>query len=346
MSQLPGERYVGVFLLGALGAVLTVGASVASQKHLFEDRHVFHTRFNRGHGLAEGSAVYLPDIEAGRVRSIRPHAGPDGRPYVALEFDVRDGFLKYLKEDSIASVSATTVAGEFLGGKVLEISVGSPSAAAVVPGASLLSLDSLEGQAILGRTSMESLPSDVEGLIHHASALLASLNDPKSALRNTLTALEDLDLSTLPETAAQVRAMLDQVSQPGDLRDAIAQVQGLLNRVADEDSSLGQLLVDDAELYQGISTSMDALNRASSQAESAFGTLNTQTVPELSVSMDELKISMREMQTMMSDLSVTIVEMNRVLAQAESVLGSVEQTRFVKKRGGPDTVSDEPAPAP
>ena len=84
--------------------------------------------------------------------------------------------------------------------------------------------------------------------------------------------------------------------------------------------------------------SMDALNRASQEAESAFGTLNEQTVPELSTSMDELKTSMREMQTMMDDLSVTIVEMNKVLVQAESVLGSVEQTRFVKKRG---TDSDE-----
>jgi ABC-type transporter Mla subunit MlaD len=333
VKTLPGERFVGLFLAGAALAVGGVGLSVASQKHLFEDRHVFHTRFHRGHGLSEGSAVYLIDIEAGRVHSIAPHVGPDGRPYVQVAFDVRDGFLKYLKEDSIAAVSATTVAGEFLGGKVLEVSVGSPEANPVVPGASLLSLDSLEGQSILGRSAMESLPSDVEGLIHHASALLASLNNPKSALRQTLTALEPLDLSSLPEAADKVRSMLDEIAEPGQLRDTLAELQGLLGRVNDPNSSLGHLLIDDAQLYEGIGTSMDALNRASKEAESAFGTLNEQTVPELSVSMDELKTSMRDMQSMMTDLAVTIVELNKVLVQAESVLGSVEQTRFVKKRG-------------
>ncbi len=333
MKKLPGERYVGLFLAGAAVAVGVVAASVASQKHLFEERYDFTTRFHRGHGLAEGTAVYLIDIEAGRVKRINPHIGPDGRPYVAIDFEVREDFLKYLKEDSIASVSATTVAGEFLGGKVLEVSVGSPEAGPLRPGATLLSLDSLEGQAILGRTAMESLPDDVEGLIHHASELLASLNDPESALRQTLSALETLELAHLPETAEKVREMLDEVSKPGEIRDSIDEVQALLAKVAAPDSSLGHLLIDDAELYKGIATSMEALNQASQEAEQAFTTMNHQTVPELSVSMDELKTSMKDMQAMMSDLSVTITEMNRVLAQAESVLGSVEQTRFVKKRG-------------
>ncbi|GEM_PF-4140138 len=332
MKRLPGERFVGLFLIGAAVAVAVVGAAVASQKHLFEDRHVFHTRFHRGHGLSEGTAVYLIDIEAGRVLDIAPHVGPDGRPYVQVSFDVRESFLKYIKEDSIAAASATTVAGEFLGGKVLDVSVGSPEAEPLPPGASLLSLDSLEGQAILGRTAMESLPSHVEGLIHHASELLTSLNDPKSALRQTLTAMEGLDLSSLPETAEQVREMLAQVAQPGELGHTIDELQTLLARVGDPDSSLGQLLVDDAALFTGITTSMDALNRASLQAESAFGTLNDQTVPELSVSMSELQTSMKEMQVMMDDMSVTIVELNKVLVQAEHVLGSMEQTRFVKKR--------------
>ena len=92
-------------------------------------------------------------------------------------------------------------------------------------------------------------------------------------------------------------------------------------------------MIDEADLYQGIATSMDALNRASQQAESAFGALNNQTVPEMSVSMKEMKTSMEDMQQVMNELSVTIVDLNRVLSQAESVLGSVEQTRFVKKRG-------------
>jgi uncharacterized coiled-coil protein SlyX len=96
-------------------------------------------------------------------------------------------------------------------------------------------------------------------------------------------------------------------------------------------------MVDDAELYRGIATSMETLNRASAQAETTFGTMNEQTVPELSVSMQELQVSMRDMQKMMGELSNTIVDMNRVLIQAELVLGSFEQTRFVKKRGNNET---------
>jgi ABC-type transporter Mla subunit MlaD len=337
LKLLRGERLVGVFLLAATGAVVTIGASIASQKHLFEERYIFHTRFHRGHGLSEGSAVYLIDIEAGRVHTIRPYIGPDSRPYVEVAFDVREDFLKYFKEDSIASVSATTVAGEFLGGKVLEVSVGTPASVPLAPGATLLSLDSLEGQAILGRTSLRSLPDDVEALIHHASAILASLNDPNSALRQTLSALDTLETAKLPETAQRVRELVDQFTKPGELQDTIAQAQLLLTRVTDPNSTLGQLMVDDAELYRGIATSMETLNRASAQAETTFGTMNEQTVPELSVSMQELQVSMRDMQKMMGELSNTIVDMNRVLIQAELVLGSFEQTRFVKKRGNNET---------
>ncbi len=333
MKRLPGERLVGLFLLGAAGAVLALGVAVASRKQLLEERHLFSTHFHRGHGLAKGSSVYMIDIQAGRVRSIAPQLGPDGTPYVGVEFEIRDSFLKYIKSDSVASVSATTVAGEFLGGKVLEVSVGSPNSTEAPPGMLLLSLDSEEGQALLGRSSMESLPADVEGLIHHASELLASLNDPDSSLRHTLSALENLDTAELPAAAQKVGQLLDDMSQPGALRDTLDEVLGLLDKLSDPKSSLGHLMIDEADLYQGIATSMDALNRASQQAESAFGALNNQTVPEMSVSMKEMKTSMEDMQQVMNELSVTIVDLNRVLSQAESVLGSVEQTRFVKKRG-------------
>ncbi len=331
MSRLPGERLVGAFLLLAAGTVLTVGAAVGSQKHLFEDRYLFHTRFNRGHGLSEGAGVYLVDIEAGRVRSIEPRLGDDGRPYVAVEFDVREAFLPYLREDSVAAVSAVTVAGEFLGGKVLELRPGSPDARNLAVGSEMISLDSEEGQALLGRSAMESLPDDIEELIHNASELLAALNNKDSALRKALVTLDELGDADLPEAVAQVRALIDELSGSGELVETLRTVQTLLVKVADEDSSLGHLLRDDAELYTSISSAMEALNRASNAADGTFGVVEGQTVPALGASMDELSVSMREMQEVMGQLKTTIVDLNRVLKQAETVLDSVEQTRFIQK---------------
>ena len=336
MSRLPGERFVGVFLLLAAGAVAAVAVAVGTQKNLFEDRYHYTARFNRGHGLAEGTGVYVVDIEAGGVRSIEPGLGNDGRLYVEVGFDVREGFLPYLKEDSVASVSALTVAGEFIGGKVLEIRPGSRDSKLLRPGSEMISLDSEEGQALLGRTAMGSLPGEVEDLIHHASELLSALNDEESSLRRAMGALDDLGEADLPEAIAQVRSLVDELAGAGELAGTLRSLQDLLARVSDEDSSLGHLLVDDAELYKSIAVAMESLNKASVAADGTFGVVEGQTVPALGGSMDELTVSMRQMRDVMSQLETTIVDLNRVLGQAEHVLGSVEQTRFIQKHADDD----------
>ena len=163
------ERVAGLFVLGAVGGAIFALFGMAMQRGWFDAKTELETSLKSADGVRVGTSVIMAGLRAGSVTRIELQRDNE----IRVSFEIADKFLSRVRDDSVARVVRPFVIGE----KVLELTVGAETSAAVVAGQKIQSEPTADLMDLIsGRTLapyLASLGKMMENLRFVAEALLA-----------------------------------------------------------------------------------------------------------------------------------------------------------------------------
>ena len=183
---------VGVFVLIGLAAFLGMIYALGARARLFEPRFTISAEFTEVGGLVGGATVRLAGVQIGRVSDVNLPAQPGGK--VRVDMTIARQFGDRVRRDSVARIETQGL----LGDKIIEISVGSPTAPPVRPNDVIDSRD----------------PFDIGRVMNESAQVVKSISILVDSLRETAQALNQAGLiQEATATVQSARRITDQVGK-------------------------------------------------------------------------------------------------------------------------------------
>ena len=280
---------VGAFVLASLivfvGLVYMLGRSAG----LFERQYRLVASFSQIGGLIQGATVRLAGVPVGRVGTVRlPEAGSNK---VQVDLLIARRVQDRIRADSVARIETLGL----LGDKIIDVSLGSPGAAALPDGAEL-------------RTEE---PFDTARLTQQGAELLRNLVDLSGELR---TALAGITGSSAGADAAETLRALR------SLATEIERGQGALHRLV-YDRKLGSALADAGETLRQVGETVRRLDRALADPQTAnLAGEAGRTLSEARAAAERVNRILREVEEGRGTLHALIYDEGRMLKDLEGVL--------------------------
>ena len=121
---------VGAFVAVALSVLAATVFVIGQERSMFMPKTRLWTSFNDINGLVIGAPVRLAGVDVGRVQGITFSSDLEHRQ-ARVEFTIEDRYMERVRSDSRAFLDSKGL----LGDKIINLSVGHPSAAPLVDGA-------------------------------------------------------------------------------------------------------------------------------------------------------------------------------------------------------------------
>jgi len=255
VNELQRERAtklkVGIFVLVALVVFLGVIYMLGARARLFEARDTIHAQFTDVGGLQEGATVRLAGVQIGRVSGVMLPAEPGGKVRVSLK--IARQFFDRIRKDSEARIQTQGL----LGDRIIEITVGSASAAAIQPDDTIPSRDPVDITNVIGEGA---------GVVRSIAAVAQTFQEVAETFQKSRV------MDDLGETVKAARKVTDQVSRiaeraekgPGLAHTLIYEEPVALQRVNDMITSTQAILdrIEKGEGAVGVLTSKDSTRAA------------------------------------------------------------------------------------
>ena len=217
------EIRAGIFLLISFALFVAMVFAVSDVRSLFKTRKEIKVLFALSDGIEKNAQVRLVGIKIGKVADLR--MAPEHGDKVELTLSVYDDAV--IKEDARASIKTLGL----VGGKYIELTMGSPDAALVKPGGFIkgedslkmedltkagldvvaklqriaASLDRIVGDPALAR-NIKGTVQNVQEVSSNVKELTASLNENKASVAETLKSLPEIT-KKLDETLANLKEL-------------------------------------------------------------------------------------------------------------------------------------------
>jgi phospholipid/cholesterol/gamma-HCH transport system substrate-binding protein len=175
------DRYVGIFVILALALIIVTLVFIGRGQKWLEKRYPYKVVFNKVQGLKPGTGVTISGMEVGSVKSLR--LNPQSKVDITLE--VLETYRDYIRKDSQATISSG-----LLGGKTVEISVGSPNQPALPEGATLPSQEPKELTDILKEIDVKAPLKKLDEALENVKSITEKLNNPRGELFTLLRNVE------------------------------------------------------------------------------------------------------------------------------------------------------------
>ena len=278
------DRYVGIFILLALLILTATLVFMARGQKWFEKRYRYSASFAKVQGLKPGTPVTISGMEVGSVKAFR--LNPLGR--VEVQMEILETYKDYLRVDS-----AVTIATTLLGGKTLEIRMGSPSQP----------------------------PLDEE-------AILKS-QEPKELT----DFLKEIDLQTplkkVDETLENLRALTAKLNSPGgEVFTILKNVQFLTTQLREGEGSAGAILRD-KKMYLEITAAVESAKRSAVHVESVtekaaeIAKELPGVVHQVNGRIQEIQAILDEVKKATAKLSPILENVNRASVEAPAIAGNI-----------------------
>ena len=280
---------VGAFVLAGLlvfgGLIYMLGRSAG----LFERQYRLVASFGQTLGLIQGATVRLAGVAVGHVGEIR--LPETGESKVRVELLIARRVQDRIRADSIARIETLGL----LGDKIIDISLGSPGAAVLEPGADL-------------RTEE---PFDTGRLTQQGAELLKNLIDLSAELRAGLARVTASPAaSDLEATVRSLRSLATEIERG----------QGVLNRLV-YDRKLGAALADAGETLRQVGETVRRIDRALADPQTAnLASEAGRTLAEARTAAERVNRILREVEEGRGTLHALIYDEGRVLKDLEGVL--------------------------
>ena len=292
---------VGAFVLAGLlvfaGLIYMLGRTAG----LFERQYRLVAGFGQTGGLIQGATVRLAGVAVGHVGEIRlPEAGG---AKVRVEILVARRVQDRIRVDSVARIETLGL----LGDKIIDISLGSPGAAILEPGAEL-------------RTEE---PFDTARLTQQGAELLKNLVDLSAELRAGLARVTGSPAaSDLEATVRSLRSLATEIERG----------QGVLNRLV-YDRKLGAALADAGETLRQVGETVRRIDRVLADPRTAgLAGEAERTLAEARTAAERVNRILREVEegrgllhALVYDEGRVLKDLDGVLARAGTLLAGVER---------------------
>jgi len=281
---------VGAFVLAGLLIFAALIYMLGRSAGLFERQYPLVARFGETGGLIQGATVRLAGVPVGHVGEIR--LPEPGGAKVQVELLVARRVQDRIRADSIARIETLGL----LGDKIIDISLGTPGAAVLQPGAEL-------------RTEE---PFDTARLTQQGADLLRSLIDLSAELRAGLARVTASPVgSDLAETVRALRSLATEIERG----------QGALHRLV-YDRKLGTALADAGETLRQLGETVRRIDRALADPRAAgLAGEATRTLGEARSAAERVNRILREVEEGRGLLHALVYDEGRVLQDLEGLLG-------------------------
>jgi phospholipid/cholesterol/gamma-HCH transport system substrate-binding protein len=238
---------IGAFILAGLLAFVAIIYLLGAQARYFVPKYDLVAEFTEVGGLMEGATVRLAGVQIGRVTSVVLPPEPGGKVRVTLT--VARSYSDRIRRDSEVRIATQGL----LGDKIIEITLGSPSAPALQPGDMLVSKESFEMQQMFKAgvetlQTVRELATSLKGTAERVDRIAKEVETGKG-LVHTLVYGE-------PEALTRLNAIL-------------TRTQHLLARAEQGDNAVGVLLSPESgKSMRSLLAAMDALSRGAAKLES------------------------------------------------------------------------------
>lgn len=255
------DRYVGIFLVLAMLLGVAAFVFISKGQKWFAKRNAYTVIFAKVQGLKPGTAVTVSGMEVGRVSSLRLNR--EGK--VELTLDVLNEYRHILRTDTRATIAST-----LLGGKSVELTVGSPDQPELTPGATISSIEAKEIGDLLKEIDVKEPLKKVNEALDHLRSITAKLNDPGGDL---FTLLRNVRFVThqLKEGQGSVGAILQDKKMHGEVTAA-------LDSVRRSASNLEEISQNALKVSKNLSPLMAEVDRSVKEVPNIIGQVKAATV--------------------------------------------------------------------
>jgi phospholipid/cholesterol/gamma-HCH transport system substrate-binding protein len=298
------DRYVGLFVIIALILIVITLLSVGKEQRWFEKRHRYTVVFNKVPGLKAGTPVTISGMEVGTVQSLR--LNPQNK--VQLTLEVSKTYSDYIRRDSQA-----TIASALIGGKTVDITVGSPGEPLLPEGGNIASLEPKELSDILKDVDVKTPLKKLDDALENVKSITQKLNDPQGEL---FTLLKNVEFVT------------------AQLKNGQGNIGGILQ---------------DKEMHRGLSAAIEAIRRSAANIEETTQNISQvsrdlpkivsqvdQSVKEVPKILDEVKKATSNLPKIMGDLQQAAGQAPGITKDVKGITEDVKEITGNVKQAAPE----------
>jgi ABC-type transporter Mla subunit MlaD len=205
-------------------------------------------------------------------------------------------------QENIRQDSQATIAMALIGGKTVEITVGSPEKPPLPAGSTIPSLEPKEITDILKEIDLKGTIKKVDEVLDNLNSITHKLDDPKGSLFRTLGNLEFVT-SQLKNGKGGVGAILQDSKIHAEINEAIAQVRRSLSNVE-------ELTRNAAQVSQNLPPLMGEVDRS------------VKEVPKL---IEEVKKALAELPPILEDVKKTTAHTPAIAENVKEITENVKK---------------------
>jgi phospholipid/cholesterol/gamma-HCH transport system substrate-binding protein len=260
--------------LVALAAMIIAGALIlllTGNGNPFEGTFQLRTYMEDSAGMAEGSAVRLNGILAGKIKKVQLSGSKEPLRMVEIDMEIDNHFRTEIPEDSLAAISASNL----LGDKYINITKGKNS-------------KHVEDNAEIKSLQVQDIPQ----LVQTATAILNSFQTVVNRVDSLLKGIDD--------GKGNIGKLLkdDELYTRAD--DTVKDVNELVKKVRDSNGTIAKLLYEDG-LYTDMQKPIQRLDAMLGELQKGKGTAGKALTDD--AVWNELRKSMVDLRSMLDDLN-------------------------------------------
>ena len=287
------DRYVGILVVFAILMAVVALVFVGRGQKWFAKRSPYKVVFSKVQGLKTGTPVTISGMEVGNVKSLRL----DPQSKVELMIEVLQRYQENIRQDSQAAIAMALI-----GGKTIEITVGSPEKPPLPAGSTIPSLESKEITDLLKEIDLKGYLKKIDEVLDNLKSVTHKLDDPKGSLVRTLGNLEFVT-SQFKNGRGSVGAILQDPKMHGEINAAIAQARRSLSNVE-------EITRNAAQVSQNLPPLMGEVDRS------------VKEVPKL---IEELKKALVELPPILEDVKKTTAHTPAIAENVKEITGNVKK---------------------
>jgi len=287
------DRYVGILVVFAILMAVVALVFVGRGQKWFAKRSPYKVVFSKVQGLKTGTPVTISGMEVGNVKSLR--LNPQSK--VELMIEVLQRYQGNIRQDSQAAIAMALI-----GGKTIEITVGSPEKPPLPAGSTIPSLEPKDITDLLKEIDVKGSLKKIDDVLDNLKSITHKLDDPKGPLFRILGNLEFVS-SQLKNGQGGVGAILQDPKMHREINAAIAQVRRSL-------SNVDEITRNAAQVSQTLPPLMGEVDRS------------VKEVPKL---IEELKKALAELPPILEDVKRTTAHTPAIAENVKEITGNVRK---------------------
>ncbi len=260
------EKKIGIFAVVATLGFLAVVIFIGVDKDMFTQKYLLKFSADRGTGFSRGMPVKLSGFRIGRINSISLNE----QAKVDIEIQIEKKYQKWIKSDSVAKL----VKEGMIGDSIIEVSVGKAGSEVLNDGA-FITFENTKGLEEIANDIAER----VKPVLIEVKEIINYVNDPNGDIKQSMKNIREIttDLhgtrEKIDELMVESRLKVGRISSDAEtlMRDAGVRIKAIDPVLEKADRSVAAFEQKLPKLLEKAATTMDNLEKTSSNLEKITG---------------------------------------------------------------------------